>query len=423
MENEKSPQSLLLVRYDLEDLFQVYIQLFFSRFMFGPKAHDHPLIESNEDFIVRARYLLSIIPNEHLEALFQAASPQYNTSYWIPNQHASPLATASWIAGILKQKHLISYIGELVKQGGSHYYSHAWFGSLLLFDDPSLDHHYIHYLDSQTQCPDINYRNPSMAIYCLKLWDKKYGTNHQTYINDFVAKNPYHKRATYRINRLLSTSVIFRAGITFTKSFTLQKKLKTLLHETIPLHQYTYGLFQPPLIRQLYASEKPDESRYHHYKEQYKAFGAVTPSLQPIHKPLNNQLFRTSHQFENAVRHYVQNPRRKAYLPEIKKEALLAHDEIDILAGLEIDINYQLPAAIVDICYQKLIRILPKSYALYEAYALSLLMRGSGFDKKAKVLHNKAQQIKAKYKWVVSKNDLWWGDYVMLKGTVPLTNL
>lgn len=30
---------------------------------------------------------------------------------------------------------------------------------------------------------------------------------------------------------------------------------------------------------------------------------------------------------------------------------------------------------------------------------------------------------RAKYEWVVSRNDIWWGDYVMLKGTPPLTNL
>lgn len=169
MESKKYTPPLL--KYNLEDLYEAYVEVFFSRNLFGPKGKSHPLIDSSEDFVIRARYLLSVISEEHIEVLFQASDPLYNMPYFFAPTESFQ-AVAAWVAGLLKSRYFLPQITRLIKTGGNFYYAHAWFASLLLFDDASLSRHYVDFLLSGKDS-DQSLRNHATAIFCLTLWDQK----------------------------------------------------------------------------------------------------------------------------------------------------------------------------------------------------------------------------------------------------------
>lgn len=405
----------LLLTHSLEDLYETYLRSFFSTYIFGPKALSFAGgTEEADDIIVRKRYLLSKVTNAQLESMFEATEFIFQHRYWVVAVPEAYSAVAAWLAGVLKQRYFIPHIGELIKTGGTYYYSQAWFAALLLFDDPDLAHHYVDFIQQKVTTGDTSDRNLSHAIYCLQLWDQKYDTNYQKHLPKQL--HDYHIifRSKSKIYRILNHSNALRAGISFTRGSVFQDKLTTLLNETSSPRQHAYGLFQPPIIRRFYDWEYAIK-QYDHYMDQYRTTGkfAKTPPTTEFGK--NKPLSRTTHQFENEVRAYIQNPKRKAYLPEIKKAALLTSDIIDILAGLEIDIHYLLPAEIVDLCYQRLMETLPHSIELLESYALALLMRGNTHDQKAKQLYQQAQQLKTKYEWVEQYDDIWWGRYIKVK--------
>jgi len=403
MKGNNYTQSLLTHR--VEDLYQTYVQVLFSRYLFGPKGQSHFFNDTLENFTVRGRYLLSQVTSAQLESMFQATGFIYHKTYWITPVPESFVAVASWLAGLLKQDYFIPHITQLIREGGTFYYAHAWFGALFLFDDPGLSKHYVDFLEKQN---DSSNQHTSMAMSCLQLWDAKYGTNHQSYIQN----HPWQRRSTQYLKRFLQASNVLTAGIAFQKAHQLQEALTQLIQETATLEHYAHSFFYPPVIGRYY-DEVTVLKQYNYYMDQYRTAGkfSKTPPLTET-KPL--KIHRTTYQFENEVRAYLQNPHRQAYFPEIKKAALLAQDMIDVLAGLEIDIYYLLPPEIIEICYQKLLTVLPHSYFLFEAYALALLMRGNQHDQTAKALYEKAQQIKAKYEWVEDYN-IWWDRYVQVR--------
>ena len=404
----------LLLTHSLEDLYETYLRGFFSTYMFGPKALSFAGgTEEADDIIVRKRYLLSKVTNAQLESMFEATQFIFRHRYWVVAVPEAYSAVATWLAGVLKQKYFIPHIGQLIKTGGTYYYSHAWFATLLLFDDPGLAHHYVGFIQQKMAAGDTSDRNLSHAIYCLHLWDQKYNTNYQKDISEQLRNQHTIKRSKRYINRLLNYSKALRAGINFTQSNVFQKKLTELLNETSSPRQHAYGLFQPPIIHRFYDWEYATK-QYDHYMDQYRTTGKFVKKPPATEFGKNKPVRRTTHQFEHEVRAYIHNPKRTAYLLEIKKAALLANDVIDILAGLEIDIHYHLPIEIIELCYQKLMNTLPHSIELLEGYALALLMRGNTQDQKAKQLYQQAQQLKAKYEWVEDYN-IWWGRYVKVK--------
>lgn len=395
-----------LLTHRVSDLYETYVQVFFSRYLFGPKGRDCVFNETLSDFTIRGHYLLSKVTNAHIESMFQATRFIYSQKYWAFAVPEAFDAVAAWLAGLLKQRYFLPAILRFIHNKGNFYYAHAWFGALFLFDDPSLAQHYVDFLKNN---PDSNNKHIGLVEACLALWDVKYGTNHQEYIQT----NGWQGRSRQYLRRFLRASEIFRANIDFQKAHQLQNGLTQLLQDTVSPQQYAHSLIYPFTIRRHY-DETTALKQYDHYIDQYRTSGKFVKTP-PLTDTAPTKIYRTTHQFENEVRAYLQNPNRQAYFPEINKAAWVAYDAIDILAGLEIDLDYQLPAEIVDLCYQKLLEILPRSFYLYEAYAIALLMRGNQHDAKAKTLYEKAQQIKAKYQWVEKDDGIRWGRYVKVK--------
>ncbi|OJJ17620.1 hypothetical protein BKI52_27550 [marine bacterium AO1-C] len=394
------------------DLFNHYVQAFFKRGVFGMKAYD---VYDKMPFILRGRYLLSTVNDKVIEDLFLLAE-QKEASLW---ESRGTLITACWLSGLLKKRCFLPKIIQVIKEKDEAvFYSSAWLGALFLYDDEALITPIQHFIDKHFQATKSYRYHKSyyQAMYCLQLWDKQ---KHSNYAQKYAPFFPSASAHSKTLLRFLEVSKILRANITFDHSATLQTGLKTLLAETTTLSAYFDGLLVQPKIRS-YAEGMHRQQHFDLYcmqfkqKYQEKTAQVVAPSEFLLDHPYD-KIKRSTHQFEHAVRTYLHTYRSQIYPIELKKAALLAQDSIDILAGLEIDLAYQLPIEIIDICYQKLLQVLPHSFYLYEAYALALLMRGNQHDKRAKALYKNAQQIRAKYEWIEEDDYLWWGRYVQVK--------
>lgn len=414
---ESSPQ----LKYYPVDLVRTYVKNFCRYGLFGLKVSSN--YYGGHDFIIRSRFLLTTVTDEHMKDLFAVGKQQIDSKWYGWGYQPEALVAACWVAGLLKKRYFLPQIKEVILTANDNiFFSPAWLSALFLYDDADIIPTIKEYIDKYIS-PDKHYSYHTaylQAIYCLELWDEQHQTNHakayQQYATDI---NKKHKKY---IRQLLIVSKLIRANITFSESMELQTQLKTLLDETTTPEEFFDGLLMPPTIRSYSQGlqEQPSyEIRRAFLKKNYPQNMPLTLKEFPdqwqweILKPI---LFsRKTYQFENATRHYIQNPNQRAYAPEIKKAALLAHDPVDILAAIEIDITYQLPVSVIEICYEKLFQLLPHSVFLYESYALALLMRGNTTDKKAKELYNKAQKIKAKYEWNTSVDDWWDLPHVMWK--------
>jgi len=398
--------------YSPVDLLNYYVQTFFKRGVFGMKAYD---VYDKAPFILRGRFLLSTVNDKVIEDLFLLAE-QKEASLW---ESRGALITACWLSGLLKKRRFLPKIIQTIEEKDeAAFYSPAWLGALFLYDDEAFIAPIQHFIDKHFQATKSYRYHKSyyQAMYCLQLWDKQKHSNYAQKYAPFFPRASAHSKT---LLRFLEVSKILQANIPFEHSATLQTGLKTLLTETTPLSAYFDGLLVQPKIRS-YAEGMHRLQHFDLYCEQFKqkyqekTAQVVAPSEFLLDHPYD-KIKRSTHQFEHAVRTYLHAYRSQVYPIELKKAALLAQDSIDILAGLEIDLDYQLPTEIIDLCYQKLLKLVPKSYFLYEAYALALLMRGNRHDQRAKTLHENAQQIKAKYEWVEEDDCLWWGRYVQVK--------
>lgn len=386
------------LQYYTPDLVTAYLTVFCRRHLFGLKIFTHEDYEWKY-FILRARFLLATIPDEHIEALFKLSKQDVTKNPWAHHQREA-LVTACWVCGLLKKRQFLPQIKEAILTANDHiFFSPAWLSALALYEDESLIPTIQAYIDQNIE-PHAWYRNAAhQAIEVLRLWD---GQN-QTHYAKAYQQYQVDRHSKKQWKNVLRVSEIIRANIDFTHSWELQKKLKILLEETTTPADYCHGFLTSPTVR-TYAEGQQAHASWWWNLEKKKALYLAGKPFEDIDKKKKRRnskalMSRKSHRFENFVRQYIQRPQRAAYLPELTKEAWLAQDPIDILAALEIDIAYGLPIEIIEICYQKLFELLPHSAFLYESYALALLMRGNTHDQQAAKLYEKAQTIKAKYKW------------------------
>ncbi|EAY30456.1 hypothetical protein [Microscilla marina] len=387
------------LRYYPPDLINAYLSVFFRRHLFGLKVFSH--YDQHWDyFILRTRYVLAAIPDEHIEALFKFSKQDVTTNLWAPYQREA-LLTACWVAGLLKKRQFLPQVKEAILTANDHiFFSPAWLSALFLYNDESLIPTLQTYINQYIEPQYYNYRNAAtQAVYALRLWDNQHQTNYAKAYSQY----DMHLRIKTNLDQVLRVSEIIRANIDFTYSWQLQQRLKTLLDETTTPSDYCHGLLTSPIIRTYAEGQQAHVSWWWNLEKRKAQYltgqTADIPDKESLEHHPQALVFRTSHRFESFVRQYIQRPQRAAYLPELIKETLLSQDPIDLLAALEIDITYCLPREVIEICYQKLFEYLPHSIALYESYALALLMRGNSHDQKAAVMYEKAQAMKAKYIW------------------------
>ncbi|WP_299461599.1 hypothetical protein [uncultured Microscilla sp.] len=385
------------LRYHIPDLVSAYLTVFCRKHLFGLKIFTQDDY-AWKDFVLRTRFLLSTIPDEHIEALFKF-SKQASINPWTHHQREA-LLTACWVAGLLKKRQFLPQVKDAILTANDHiFFSPAWLSALALYGDESLIPTLQVYINQNAPTKYYNYSNAAtQAVYALRLWDNQHQTNYAKAYSQY----DMHLRIKTNLDQVLKVSEIIRANIDFVHSWELQQRLKTLLDETATPSDYCHGLLTPPIIRTYAEGQQAHASWWWNLerkKAQYLAgqFKGIIDKKK-IDYP-ESLIIRTSHQFENFVRQYIQYPQQTSYLPELIKEALLAQDPVDLLAALEIDITYGLPIKVVEICYQKLFEHLPHSIALYESYALALLMRGNSQDQKATAMYEKAQAMKVKYVW------------------------
>lgn len=395
------------LKFYTPDLVNTYLTVFCRFGLFGLKIFTHEDYEWKY-FILRARFLLATIPDEHIEALFKLNKQDATKNPWAHHQREA-LVTACWVSGLLKKRQFLPQIKEAILTANDHiFFSPAWLPALALYQEESLIPTIQTYIDQNIE-PHAWYRNAAhQAIEVLRLWDRQHQTNYAKAYQQYQVDK--HSKKQWR--NVLKVSEIIRANIDFTHSWELQQKLKVLLEETTTPTNYCHGFLTSPTIRTYAEGQQAHASWWWHLEKKKALYWAGKPingfDKKKKQRNSNALMTRKSHRFENFVRQYIQNPQRAAYLPELTKEALLVQDLIDILAALEIDIAYGLPTEVIEICYQKLFKLLPNSAFLYESYALALLMRGNTYDQKAAKLYEKAQAIKAKYIWEESV----WGGWV-----------
>lgn len=392
-------------RYYPPDLINAYLSVFCRRHLFGLKVYSHE-DQYWDYFILRIRYVLATIPDEHIEALFKFSKQDVATNPWAYYQREA-LLTACWVSGLLKKRQFLPQIKEAILTANDHiFFSPAWLSALFLYEDESLVATLQAYIDQNIK-PQAWYRNASyQAVEVLRLWDQQHQTNYAKAYDQYQID----RQSKRQLRNVLRVSEIIRANIDFTQSWELQKKLKVLLEETSAPAYYCHGLLTPPRIRAYAEGLQAHTSWWWGFEKKKALYLAGKPTEMIVQKKFDDSqglMKRTSHRFENFVRQYIQNPQRAAYLPELTKEAWLAQDPIDLLAAIEIDLSYCIPTTVIEICYQKLFEVLPPSIALHESYALALLMRGNSHDQKAAALYDKAQAMKSKYVW----NEVVWGGW------------
>ncbi len=331
---------------------------------------------------MRTRFLLATIPAEHLDALFDVQD-----DYIQRESHC----TAAFIAGLLNDTRHIERIGTLAKQGGTVFYSAAFFGSLLLFKTPDAIQPVLRYLENPGDKKNDDYHNSRrLAVTTLRFAD----VIHSTDLASPYKEEPEAGNEKKLLLRVVDFGNILRGGIAFTQPDELQRGLLQLLNDITPPFLAAHGLFKTPEIRRLWSSEPAQlrdrinvaavKQEYHDSLRDKRA--DKHPMKKEPGKVVNTFLFT------QTVRKFLAGEKNAA---QTEQAITSCKSATDILAGLETDLAYKLPAATVEFAFEKLKQLVPPSYPFYEMYATHLLLRGTSHDEKARQLWAKAEALRA----------------------------
>jgi hypothetical protein len=352
-------------KYSEEDLFNTYVKTFFRRNILGGlKGFYFPI--NTTEWIIHARYLLTVIEEEHITSLFELGNSRDDKYYQ---------STASWIAGLLKRQEHFEQIGEYALRGGNKYWNGVFYASLLLFDHENAFRYYLEYLQKNTESLSKEYNDSGpLVVYALRIYDRKYNTKYS---------HPYSELAVSRkdeniINTILNFSDILRGGIEFKDFSELQTGLRVLLEQTVSPIQYTYGLLNHQPIR--------------------------VQDLIPVSNKTPLPIAEENEVVENELilltTKYLSKTSQAETVAELKAKVAIIKDPRDILSSLELDIFYKLPGAIVKVYFEKLFTLINSSYQLFELNAIHLLLRGKENDSEALALYDQAQKIKEGITWI-----------------------
>lgn len=333
---------------------------------------------SHNDQIIHSRYILSNTSYEEMKTIFDY--------FEIGSFESIPVI---WIASLLKDErflhHITDNISDLIVKSSIAYL----LSCLMVYETDRATNHLIKIAKSHSD------QSP-LAIYCLQELDKKFNTYHS---REFTVKK-IHKKSERLFQTMIIYSTVLRGGIQYSNPKEFKRKMTVLLNETTP----------PSKFHLLSLKKISSLSEFKTFcLQQIENQNIKTQKNQP--REANRSL-----SFKNEVQRYLMKT-PDAYPNHNLQSALeKTFSYLDILAGIEMDLDHLLPIEIIDLCFEKLLQLINGSYQLYEQYALHLLLRGSSMDSNAQNMYSKSQFIKNKYK-INEEKCYQIGDcgYVMLK--------
>lgn len=342
-------------------------------------------------WIIHGRFLLAKINDEVLRGLFWKGHEQVKESNLRHNlmqfQHWN-LAAAAYLTGILNKKQFLPDVLRLVPLSTSEWYGTAPFIALALMQEGET----VAQIEACRQ--DETCREG--AEIALELIRKGSLITH------------LGRKGEKQIRNGIAFAHRLRAGIPFQDERVWKPKMSRLLTDsTIPLHAMEGCLvYEPP---RTFGDGKG--SMWGYLPEHEKT---MLTSL--VHKPKPESLgglpiprhekTTLDWTFTKAVLHFLRDGGGPWNLARTLATAAQNTFPQDLLGGLEADWHYRLPPEVVTMAYERLLKLLPPSDYLFEAYAYALLMRGNENDAKARQLLERAQHLQKTFRWVLFRRQL-----------------
>lgn len=361
----------------------------------GLKGYSSPF-PGQADWIVRARFLLCKMEGIIYEELLHPVLDEPEC--------------AAWIAGLLKEKKYFEFTAQKAVEGGNQFFSCAYFAALLLYEDVRAAGYLHEHLRANTNGDLVDYTNAKpLAVHALRLLDKKYGTTHALPYADITVP----RRAEKLLDTILHYSVILRAGIVFSHPAELQLQLENFLEKTVTPLQYLDGLIHLPSAnrRSLAGYAEQFEQFAEKIRAQYADYKNGKTNALPdtdagpwLDRKMLEKHAANSWQLTSAAIAFLSSPLKKSLYAELQQAARQSESAADLLSAVECDLYHQLPAEIIDLCFEKLAGLLNPSLHLFQQHAIQLLLRGTSHDEKAKTLYAKYEALSRDVEWMEKSN-------------------
>jgi hypothetical protein len=367
------------------DVFREFVMPFARRRIIGGAQGFGEIWEHWHHWILRCRFLLTQVDDEILDQLmkmsFCTREDYFNGSTW--QQHAYGVAGYSrdavcFMASLLwDQNHLERMMQAVEPQEKLRHYKYktvAAFAALLLLDNPAV----ITALE-KVAWDHRESEVTGLARYALILYDRRFRTTCASKVD----LKSIEARDIIMLDRLMHVGYLIRANIPFQETLRFQSTLMQLLSDTTSPYDRYLGLWDKPVLGRM----------GDHWQ---KHFGPQAGLRWAPQKRKFTHISNPDPAFEMQVKRCILAPTPEAeaaLLQAIQQEKKVGN----LLALLELDQAYQLPASLIDVCFDRLKEQLNVSYHLDEQRAIHLLLRDPDRDAEAATLWQTASTVKARY--------------------------
>lgn len=363
-----------------DDLHEFIQQFAAKRIIGGMKGTYFP---NNGKWLLRGRYLLTKVTDTILMDLFHGPELlgkgfqiAFEKTYW----HASFMPeVAAYLVGILGKRQFLPEILDLFGKATSGRYQTGSLIALHLLRGEETEAA-IAELAQQTQ-----YRESGrLALELLRS-------------NQLLD----HLKANGRKQILTGARFAHKliGGIEFSTTKELQQKLTRLLMISTP-PSMAMGRHLNYVIPKSFAVGESEWKQHqldqpsilvpHRYRME-----SLNQLPQLVEEPRN-----IDWRFTQAVLDYLRLGGGRMMLGKVVGTASNTPFPQDLIGGIEADWQYHLPTEVIQVVYERLLKLLPPSDYLYEAYAYALLWRGNENDLQAKRLIERAQKLGEEFRWV-----------------------
>lgn len=414
------------LKFNPHDLVREYAYVFLRSDLFGPKLFTSPFLDFDV-FVNRARYLLTVIEDEHILDMF---AHDHVDSMALGFDGSQSSRAAAWIVGLQKNRDFIACIDASINDMGPYHRSYeVFYAAGLLFEDPSLHTLYRRAFDNFEKIEseihideycrdDFSGKKRALAIVCLEHIDLRFGTRYAESVSHLVSE-AQRIRILSRLTKILDASIALRAGFDFEFKSEFVVKLREFLAISTSFMHQVLGVTRPVFLRSsrtefdLYRESSDARDAFVKENEIYFQLGMTIPTQKgrdfldsrsrlaledspPISK--DNLLRR-------GVKEYLNDKDKNQFLLRVYGRA--AQDLIDILCVLECDLLQRLPVDFIDILFEKIREIAHFNAEAFEQYAYELLLRSNQYDEKASGLLKQASLIKQRIKVHPKYSRVW----------------
>lgn len=366
------------------DLFESFARHFYAKGIIGGlKAWGRP---HSPQWIIHGRFLLTKTTDQILASLFwqgyKSISGWDSHSYSGQFPHHSH-AAAAFLAGILKKRQFLPEILRLIPESTSGWYGTGPYLALALMNDAETEAQIETCREDETCREGAN-----LALELIR----------KDQLIDHLGAN-----GAKQIRNGISCARRLRAGIEFDNDLDLKRELSHLLRISTPPLFAMEGCLAYTPARNFKDGEASIGPRLE--KEVEPSMLAIINRSRregmgglptPRHEKLENDW-----SFTRAVQDFHREGGGPYNLARVLAAARQTEFPQDLFGGLEVDWMYHLPADVIMLVYERLLKLLPASDSLLESYAYAMLMCKNGDDNRAQQLLKKAGHLQKGFRWVI----------------------